>query len=130
MAEISYFASTLREGATLCFNELTIEVDPALHVARDGAIGTLAPQCTRFDAQFLFDPAQKWRYLSEFFKTRQTHSEKIEDFIGRVKKKGTKARVNDEQIRNTIMEGFLPHIQSSVMNHDIQEGWWQQGWRQ
>jgi len=119
MAEISYFASTLKEGAMLWFNSLTVGI--AVPVV-PGTIGTLTDLCAAFEAHYLFDPAQKWRYLSDFFKTKQTHGEKSEDFIRRVQEEGLKARANAEQIRNTIMEGFLPHIQASVMNHDIEEG--------
>jgi len=122
MAEISYFASILKDGATLWFNSLTIEVDPAAQVAATNRIGTLVALCAVFEAQFFFDLAQKLRYLSKFFKTKQIHSEKSEDCICRVQEEGIKARANDEQVRSTIMEGFLPHIQSSVMNHDIEAG--------
>jgi len=70
----------------------------------------------------LFDPAQKWRYLAEFFKTTQTPGEKSKEYIRRVQEEGIKARANKEQILNTIMGGFLPFIQSSVSNHDIKAG--------
>jgi len=39
----------------------------------------------------------------------------------RVQGEGLMACANNEQIHNTIMEGFLTSIQSSVMNHDIEE---------
>jgi len=60
--------------------------------------------------------------LSEFFKTKQETGEKSEDFIRRVQKAGLKAHANDEQILNAIIEGFLPYIQLSVMNHNIEPG--------
>jgi len=103
----------------LWFNNLTINVDPA-HPA--GMIGNLTELCTAFQLHFLFDPAQKWRHLSEFFKTRQTEGEKSEDYIRRCQEEGIKARASEEQILNTIMGGFLPFIQSSVSNHDIEGG--------
>jgi len=56
------------------------------------------------------------------FQNKTGDGEKLQDFIRRVQKAGQKARANDEQIRNTIMEGFLSHIQLSVMNHDIESG--------
>jgi len=59
MAEISYFASTIKDKATLWFNSLTIEVDPAAQVAATNPIGTLVALCAAFEAQLLFDPAQK-----------------------------------------------------------------------
>jgi len=71
MSEISYFSSTLRGSAALWFNTLTI--DPAVAVA--GNIGTLAALCTTFEEQYLFDPVQKWRYLSEFLKKKTTWRE-------------------------------------------------------
>jgi len=77
-AEISYFQSSLRESAVLWFNNLTINVDPGHPVGR---IGTLAELCTAFELHFLFDPAQKWRHLDEYFKTKQAVGEKSEDFI-------------------------------------------------
>jgi len=98
MAEISYFASTLREGAMLWFNSLTISNEAPVVV---GAIGTLAELCEAFEAHYLFDPAQKRRYLSDFFKTRQTHKKKSEDFIRRVQEEGLKARANAEHIRSS-----------------------------
>jgi len=88
MPEISYFASTLPEGATLWFNSLTI--NNAMPVVA-GPIGTLEAICAAFEAHYLFDPAQKWRYLSDFLKTKQTHGEKLEDFIRRVQEEGLKA---------------------------------------
>jgi len=40
----------------------------------------------------------------------------------RVKEEGVKCRASEEQVRNTTMEGFLPHIQTCVSNHDIEDG--------
>jgi len=119
MAEILYFASTLKEEAMLWFNSLTISIAIPVVI---GAIGTLEDRCAAFEAHYLFDPAQKWRYISDFFKTKQVHGEKSEDFIRRVQEEGLNPRANAEQIRNPTMEGILPHIQASVMNHDIEEG--------
>jgi len=56
------------------------------------------------------------------FKTRQTVGEKSEEFIRRVQEYGLKARATEEQVLKTIMEGFLPFIQASVSNHDIEAG--------
>jgi len=117
MAEIAYVASTLRDAATLWFKGLTINP-----VAGAGVIATLDALIAAFELQFAFDPAQKWRYLPEFFKTKQNTEEKLKDFIRRVQEAGLKAKVNDEQIRHTMMEGFLLHIQLSLMNHDIEPG--------
>jgi len=118
-AEISYFQSTLRDAATLWFDNLIINVDPACPA---GNIGTLAELVAAFQVHFLFDPAQKWRHLSDLFKTRQTVGERSEEYIRRVQEEGRKARATEEQILNTIMGGFLPHIQASVFNHDIDVG--------
>jgi len=104
-AEISYFASSLRDSATLWFNNLVINVDPA-HPA--GTIGTLAELCTAFQVHFIFDPAQKWHHLADFFKTRQAAGEKSEEFIRRVQEDGLKARATEEQVLNTIMGAFYP----------------------
>jgi len=109
----------MRESALLWFNNLTIIVDPAHPV---GAIGNLTELCAAFQLNFLFDPAQKWRHLGEIFKTRQSVGEKSKDYIRRCQEEGIKARANEEQILNTIMGGFLPFIQASVSNHDIQPG--------
>jgi len=106
-AEISYFASWLRDLATLWFNNLVNNVDP-LHPV--GTIGTLTELCTAFKLHFIFDPAQKWRHLADFFKTRQTVGEKLEEFIRGVQEDGLKARATEEQVLNTIMGGFLPYI--------------------
>jgi len=119
MAEVSYFQSTLKDTATLWFNNLDITVAPGRPV---GTIGTLAELLAAFQLHFLFDPAQKWRHLADFFKTRQTVGEKSEDYIRRVQEDGLKARATEEQILNTIMGGFLPFIQVSVSNHDIEGG--------
>jgi len=76
IAEIAYFASrpTLREGATLWFNAQPI---PATH-------NTLAIVTAWFLAHFVFDEANKWRYLGEYFKTKQIPTESCDDFITRV----------------------------------------------
>jgi len=87
-----------------------------------GDISSLDLLVDAFKAQFAFDLAQKWRYLSEFFKTKQDTGKKWEDFIRRVQEAGLKTRANEEQIRNTIIEGLLPHIQTSVLNDDIEPG--------
>jgi len=80
-AEISYFQSSLQESAILWFNNLVINVD-LVHPA--GTIGNLTELCAAFQLHFLFVPAQKWRHLAEFFKTRQSVGEKSEDYIRRV----------------------------------------------
>jgi len=59
-------------------NSLTIDVNPA---AAASAIGTLDALCTAFQARFFLDPVQKWRYLSKFSQIKQTHGEKVEDYI-------------------------------------------------
>jgi len=106
-AEISYFQSSLQESAILWFNNLIINVDPA-HPA--GAIGNLTELCAAFQLHFLFDPAQKWRHLAEFFKTRQAVGKKSKDYIRRAQEESIRARANEEQILSTIMGGFLPFI--------------------
>jgi len=116
-AEISYFASSLRDAATLWFNNLVINVDPA-HAA--GVIGNLTELCGAFQLHFIFDPAQKWHHLANFFKTRQSVGKKFEEYIRRVQEDGIKARASEEPILNTIMGGFLPYIQASVSNPDIE----------
>jgi len=58
--------------------------------------------------------------LADFFKTRQAVVEKAEKYIQRVQEDKIKARATEEQILNTIMEGFLLFIQASVSNHDIE----------
>jgi len=92
-------------------------VDPA-HPA--GTIGNLTELCAAFQLHFIFDPAQKWRHLADFFKTRQAVGKKSEEYIRRVQEEGIKAKATKEQILNTIMRGFLPFIQASVFNHDIE----------
>jgi len=72
-AEISYFASSLRDSATLWFNNLVNIVDPA-HAA--GVLGNLTELCAAFELHFFFDPAQKWRHLAEFFKMKQSVGQK------------------------------------------------------
>jgi len=87
-----------------------------------GAIGNLTELCAAFQLQLLFDPAQKWRHLAELFKTKQSVGEKSEEYIRRVQEEEIQARANEEQILNTIMGGFLPFIQSSISNYDIEAG--------
>jgi len=43
-----------------------------------GSIGTLAALFTAFKDQYRFDPAQKGRYLSDFFELKQLPGEKVE----------------------------------------------------
>jgi len=101
MAEIAYFAFTLRDAANIWFNGLTNN-----QVAGAGVTATLDALLAAFQQQFAFVPAQKWRYLSKFFKTKQDTGEKSENFLRRVQEAGLKARANDEQIRYTILEEF------------------------
>jgi len=58
----------------------------------------------------------------KIFQNKTDALRKSEDFIHRVQEEGIKAKANDEQVRNTITKGFFPHIQSSIMNHDIEAG--------
>jgi len=61
--------------------------------------------------------------LFEFFKTKLLHGDKSENFTRRMREEGIMAGANDEQVRNTIMEGFLaPILQMSVINHEIEVG--------
>jgi len=74
IAEIAFFASTLRECAILWFNAQPI---PA-------TMNTLVLVTAAFFLHFVFDEANKWRYLGEFFKTKQLPTESCDDFIRRV----------------------------------------------
>jgi len=91
-------------------------------VAVAGNIGTLAALCTAFEAQYLFDPAQKWRYLSEFFKIKQLPGEKFEEYLNRIKEAGVKCRADAEQVCDATIAFFFPYIQGSVCNHDMELG--------
>jgi len=82
----------------------------------------LTELCAAFQLHFIFYPAQKWLHLAELLKTRHAVGEKSEEYIRRVQEDGNKARASEEQILNTIMGGFLPFIQASVSNHDIEAG--------
>jgi len=55
MAEIAYFASTLRDAATLWFHGLNVNTAPAAEF-----ISMLNALIAAFELQFAFDPAQKW----------------------------------------------------------------------
>jgi len=55
-AEIFHFASSLRDSATLWFNNLVFNVDAA-HPA--STIGNLTELCAAFQLHFIFNPAQK-----------------------------------------------------------------------
>jgi len=118
MAEISYFYSSLKGSAVLWFN--TLSIDPVMAVA--GSIGILASLCTAFEAQYLFDPAQKSRYLSDFFKIKQQPGEKVEEYMNRIKEAEIRCRADEDQIRDATIAGFLPFIQGSVFNHDLEPG--------
>jgi len=98
-------------------------VNPAVAVA--GNIGTLTALCTAFEAQYLIDSGQKWRYLSRFFKIKQLPDEKVEEYMRRIKEAGVRCRADEEQVRDATIVGFFPYIQGSVCNHYIEAG--QQG---
>jgi len=116
--KLSYLYSSLKGRAALWFDNLSI--DPAITGA--GSIGTLAALCTAFEAQYLFDPAQKRRYLSDFFKIKQQPGEKVEEYMNIIKEAGIKCRADEEQIRDATIAGFLSFIQGSVSNHDMEPG--------
>jgi len=90
--EISYFASSQRDSATLWFNNLVINVDAA-HSA--GTIETLTELCAALQPHFIFDPAQKWHHLANIFRKRQAVRKKSEEYIRRVQEDGIKARATE-----------------------------------
>jgi len=104
IAEIAFFASTLRDGAILWFNAHAI---PA-------TMNTLALVKAAFLLHFVFDEANKWRYLGEYFKTKQISTETCDDFIRQVQERGVKCHADDEQVKTIVLNGFLPYIQASV----------------
>jgi len=90
----------LREGAILWFNAQAI---PA-------TMNTLTIVKAALLLHFVFDEANKWRYLLEFFKPKQAPTKTFDDFIRRVQEGGVKAHADNEQVNMTVLNGLLPYI--------------------
>jgi len=70
-------------------------------------MNTLTLVKAAFLLHFVFDEANKWCYLGEYFKTKQLPMETCDDFIRRVQEGGDKAHADDEKVTTTVLNGLL-----------------------
>jgi len=77
-----------------------------------------------FQARFAFNVTDQWGKNQVFRQTKQKPAEPSTDFIRKVEAEGvglrTKATAAD--VRDTILQGLLPAILNSVMQHEFGDG--------
>jgi len=74
-------------------------------------------QYDQFQTRFAFNVTDQWRENQVFRQTKQ--SEPSTDFIRRVKAEGVRIKATAANVRDTILQGLLPAILNSIMQHEL-----------
>jgi len=75
-----------------------------------------------FQTRFAFFVTDQWRENQIFRQTKQGPSELSTDFIRRVEAEGVRIKATAADVRDTILQGLLPAILNSVMQHELGAG--------
>jgi len=75
-----------------------------------------------FQTRFAFNVTDQWRENQIFRQTKQGPSELSTDFIRRVEAEGVRIKATAADVRDTILQGLLPAILNSVMQHELGAG--------
>jgi len=110
-AKFSYFGETITDAAS--------EWLDALVLANIPDIQTLY---TQFQARFAFNVTDQWRENQVFRQTKQKPAEPSPDFIRRVEAEGVRIKATAADVGDTILQGLLPAILNSVMQHELGDG--------
>jgi len=76
----------------------------------------------QFQARFAFNVTDQWRENQVFRQTKQKPNEPSTDFIRRVEAEGVGIKATAADVRDTILQGLLPAILNSVMQHELGDG--------
>jgi len=73
----------------------------------------------QFQARFAFYVTDQWRENPIFQKIKQGPSEVSVDFIRRVEAERVRIKATADDVRDTILQGLLPTILNSIMQHEL-----------
>lgn len=110
-ATMGYFAQTLVDAANEWFDQQDLTT-----------IADMDALYTAFQNRFAFSEPDQWRENQIFKQTKQLKMEPVQDFIRRIEAEGVRIHSSDIDIKDTILQGLLPHILHSVMQHDLAGG--------
>ena len=71
-----------------------------------------------FKENFKRDSSIRWKDSANVWNLNQLSSQSVEDYISQVQQKASLAHMSDEQVRFSLLNGFLPEIRQSVLNHE------------
>src|SRR3989442_8389397 len=60
----------------------------------------------------------RWKEVSLVWDLIQKHDQPVEQFISQVQQQAIKAKLNEEQLRYSILHGLLPELRRAVINHE------------
>jgi len=110
-ARFGYFGKRLTDASSEWFDALVLANVPDMQTLY-----------TQFQASFAFNVTDQWREYQVFRQTKQKPAEPSTDFIRRVEAKGFRIKSTAADVRDTILQGLLPAILNSVMQHELGEG--------
>jgi hypothetical protein len=71
-----------------------------------------------FLEQYKRGDSTKWRDSADVWQTIQSRSQSVEDFISQVQQKALKAKMTEEQICFSILNGLKPNLRQVVVQHE------------
>jgi len=110
-ARFGYFSETLADAASEWFDALILANIPDMQTLYD-----------QFETRFAFNVTDQWRENQVFRQTKQKSAELSTDFIRRVEAEGVRIKATAADVRDTILQGLLPAILNSVMQHELGPG--------
>jgi len=108
-ARFGYFSETLTDAASEWFDALVLANIPDMQTLY-----------TQFQARFAFNVTDQWPENQVFRQTKQRPAEPSTDFIRRIEAEGV--RIKATAADDTILQGLLPAILNSVMQHELGDG--------
>jgi len=83
---------------------------------------TIDPLHVDFQTRFAFNETDQWRENQIFRQMKQEPSEVSTAFIRRVEAEGVRIKATAADVKNTILQGLLPAILNSIMQHEFGAG--------
>jgi len=107
-AENLNFAETLSNAASEWFDSLDITT-----------YATINQLYVDFQTRFAFNVTDQWKKTQVFRQKKKRPSELSTDFIRRVEAEGVRIKATAADVRDTILQGLLPAMLNSVMQHEL-----------
>jgi len=107
-AKFGYFGTTLTDAASEWFDALILANIPDMQTLY-----------TQFQARFALNVTDQWWENQVFQQTKQKPAEPSTNFIRRVKAEGVRIKTTAADVRDTILQGLLPAILNSVIQHEL-----------